>query len=843
MRSFLANSACNGYRPKGAGKGRRHPRPRLMKRLMEDRRVARFVVAPMGYGKSSLAAEYADSIFGFRNVFWVDCLSPCFLRDLDAGLIAQGLLTLSSSSSLAIFEDVPYLDDERAEAFSGALDCLLSEGWEVVATMLPPYDAFGERQSDRLVLDANDLLVDDVEADSSCGVSSEMASRKAERVAALVWGGSAERDSFLDSLKAAEMPAEMRLAALVALVLQDGTFEDLGALVRGLKCDSYRFLARHYPHLGIDLVSEEFSSIRVPLSRISRSFAPLLEETVERAAASGRDSLSMRLADLLVERGLFSRACETMGELCARKRRLSWIVRSHAEFVACGQVALLQDLFEGLGRRPSGLTPRALVDAAMRLKLLGDGKEAAKYASRAMSHPDSTLRIGCEAALLCDECGSGETAEKAERILERASALPPFAQDGQDDDLGILGAVAASRLRMRDDLFGAIEALEPYEDSIGSSEAALSHLSFLLACSNGHVVREGWATWSRDSREAAKSLATRCLGFNRSGKGGVGLLGALVMNELVSGAGWPSGDDARERAAESAVVGLMAQREEWGRRRRREKSTESARRAPSGDDQGRSSIPEMNVRLFGGMEVSIGGVPLGPDAFRKQRARTLLAVLVLHRGKEVPRRELLDIMWPASDWDRAVSNFYSLWSVLRKALSDEEGNCPYLVRHRSSCMVDSRLVTSDVDEFEELYRRLVFDAPDPRAWMGVFERLSSGFLCDLIPSESDNLYIEGMREKYRTRTVDACITAAMRLCDIQEPQVALWFAHAAFEVRGAGEDAYYALMRAQMMAGRRTSAMETYFSCLRFMGDELGMGPSERMVRLYDELLVGAGEE
>lgn len=37
--------------------------------MMLDRTVARFIVAPQGFGKTSLVCEYAESIFGFDNVF------------------------------------------------------------------------------------------------------------------------------------------------------------------------------------------------------------------------------------------------------------------------------------------------------------------------------------------------------------------------------------------------------------------------------------------------------------------------------------------------------------------------------------------------------------------------------------------------------------------------------------------------------------------------------------------------------------------------------------------------------------------------------------------------------
>lgn len=105
---YLENAACNGRRPKKIGPQRIYSRPRLVKRLVAERDVARFVVAPSGFGKTSLGLEYAASMFSFRGVHWLDCSSPCFLRDLDAGIIAKTLIARPAQLDLVVFDDVPF---------------------------------------------------------------------------------------------------------------------------------------------------------------------------------------------------------------------------------------------------------------------------------------------------------------------------------------------------------------------------------------------------------------------------------------------------------------------------------------------------------------------------------------------------------------------------------------------------------------------------------------------------------------------------------------------------------------------------------------------------------------
>ncbi|MEF9876407.1 MAG: SARP family transcriptional regulator, partial [Gordonibacter sp.] len=146
MTSYLAKSACNGHRPSHLASRRHYPRPDLIARLLRERHVARFLVAPVGFGKSGLAMEYAEVVFSFDQVFWIDGRSPCFLRDLDRGIIASELSALESRPFLAVFDDVPPLDAVRADSFSAAFDSLLARDCEVLVCCAPSCDAFAASQ-------------------------------------------------------------------------------------------------------------------------------------------------------------------------------------------------------------------------------------------------------------------------------------------------------------------------------------------------------------------------------------------------------------------------------------------------------------------------------------------------------------------------------------------------------------------------------------------------------------------------------------------------------------------------------------------------------------------------
>lgn len=157
MSAFLVNAACNGRPPMHLNALQHYPRPPLIARLLRERHVARFIVAPEGYGKTALALEYAETVFSFDQVYWLEGKSPCFLRDLDRRIVASTLLE-NPESFLVVMEDVPLLDGSRAELLSSMIDEFLDRGCEVLATCVPICDVYAKLQRDRVRLTAVDLL-------------------------------------------------------------------------------------------------------------------------------------------------------------------------------------------------------------------------------------------------------------------------------------------------------------------------------------------------------------------------------------------------------------------------------------------------------------------------------------------------------------------------------------------------------------------------------------------------------------------------------------------------------------------------------------------------------------
>lgn len=183
MTRFIQQSACEGRRPHGVVPDRLRSRPRLLSRLLEDRGALRLVVAPPGFGKATLAFEYASVMFQFEHVFWLRGSSPCFLRDLDAGVLAEAVLEADEHAALMVVTDLPLLTDDRAEAFAEVVERLADANCEVIATTTradAPMELFGRR----VVIGAAEMLVarEDLEEEPE-GVTDRRPLGLAERIA------------------------------------------------------------------------------------------------------------------------------------------------------------------------------------------------------------------------------------------------------------------------------------------------------------------------------------------------------------------------------------------------------------------------------------------------------------------------------------------------------------------------------------------------------------------------------------------------------------------------------------------------------------------------------------
>lgn len=882
MSTFLETCLCRGRGPQGVMTNHHIGRPDHIAAMLRERNVARFIVASAGFGRSSLAYEYADIVFSFQHVFWVRGTSPCFLRDLDAGAFPEGILALDRQAALVVWDDVPTLSHERAEAFAAVLDALLEQGVESVVVCAPSADLFGSLERDRLLFGAHDLLLSDEEMRAECDAGRlakqwEASCIDAMRIPSVRWCDHDAMALLVRGLQAEELPADARLVMLVLLLLEHGSLDDLLSFLPAERVEeAVQRIAAGYPLFGVDERTGLFHSLPVEVDTLLDAFGRCLDALAASSLHDGRGALCEHVADALLERGQAQRACSFALSCSTKKTGSLWLARQGWKLLAAGQVHPFCEFYQQMTRVSAGVADQLSAQRAWAALMLDDEASALRYGKRVMVSRTAEDRDQLVVQVLATRSGSQESrlqaaAELRRTLSDRANA-PLRSSDPREHDFADWILLAEVSLALCESAQDALEAwlrgLEEHRRTVyvsgipsegpepTSARKRSLRAALLLA-----------AAWLIDEC-AAGPLIDGSLGFDEV----AGFVRACLEEEArTERLGWHTVRAASAlervgsvsarmaaylpRAAESALlhraeIAFFEQQEAYRRAAAardlaaEQRETYRTEIPLQYDERERAAVPVLtrqsppmlHVRMFGGFEVRIGDTLLDDRAFRAVKIREFFQLLVLNRGREMSRDRLMEILWPESEEHRAKKNFYSIWSQLRALLS-LDGECPYLVRTHNGCRIDRRLVSSDMIDFDKVCRALLFESPEAEDWERLYLLVSTEYGEDLLACEAGNALIAEMRETFRTQLVDGIVAATKRLVRAGEGRGALWFAREALRRDPRREDVYIALMEAQILADQRAEALETYFSCRRFLSDQLGIDPSLRLVQLYRSVI------
>ena len=851
MTVFISRAACHGRRPNVLTPRKIRERPVLMTLLLRNREVARFIVAPDGYGKTSCALEYAETIFDWARVYWINAASPCFLRDLDAGVIAEACFSYDDKASLVVFDDLPMLDDERVQLFSRQVDELLSHGCEVIATCVPTCDRTDTIQPDGICVKARDLLLADDELQGFSPYGDRLPAVSgytpaAKRIAGLVWAPEEIRDQFSRGVLGEEMPADLLLAMASTLVFGHGTFDDI-ASIASVSRDVIAPLLDDYPHLGFTQDIDVFEAPEVSVASLSFPLRKYAKKLLSRSTYETFTEIVYAWATQLVHMGRGDRACALIGEVCPRFDRAQWML-SHADelvrracFFPLVRIARDRDCSKGHTRmRLSAL------EALCRC-MLGDETGGLKSANRHAFDDAAPLDARLLSLLVIARKAQEPLVSEACEYM--ASIVPPDYSDASGCDARWLtlarACLAANRgvdvlagdwATMRetgvDDETLCVCASWLFSMAAEAEETDLPRLATLLRPVERFVRSrlDSQVSQSVDYYTASAGLALEearehglMLGDGPLRASALIRLHEVALNIL-----------NQRRAYDEDAQARSLMRGDWAATHPDALLTQSRERIVL---RVKHEVPLLNVRLFGCFEARVGDSVIEPYKFKRSTARSLLAMLALSEGREISRETIAASLWPYSPGELGKKNFYTVWSQLRHVLMLPDGTCPYLVRHQYGCSIDPKLVRSDVSRLNEICRDLLFGVPGPEQWSQLYTEVNRDFSYELMPSDRKNPFISRARNDYQNRLVDALVSATISATEQKSPRWGIWFGREALAHDDTREDAYVALIRAQKAAEQRTAAMDTYLRCRRVLSEKLGIDPSPETRRLYESLL------
>ena len=209
-------------------------------------------------------------------------------------------------------------------------------------------------------------------------------------------------------------------------------------------------------------------------------------------------------------------------------------------------------------------------------------------------------------------------------------------------------------------------------------------------------------------------------------------------------------------------------------------------------------MPILQVRFFGTIEISFAGEKLPLPATRK--AQSLLAYLILNRGKSQPRNRLVELFWGDRPEEKARGSLSTaLW-------------------HISHCLPEKKYILSDVTSVQFnpdldlcLDSEQFIDLISHNDIIGLQSALAlykgdfmDGFYDDWIIQERyrlESLYLDGLARLMSAFEMkmeyNAALETALRLLTLDSLR----------------EDAHRVAMRVYCQVGQRNAALEQYQRC------------------------------
>ncbi len=251
----------------------------------------------------------------------------------------------------------------------------------------------------------------------------------------------------------------------------------------------------------------------------------------------------------------------------------------------------------------------------------------------------------------------------------------------------------------------------------------------------------------------------------------------------------------------------------------------------------------LHVRLLGNFVLKRGNTVIADALWKRQTAKDLFKFLCLHADTVFTQEQLLDILWPETDPQKARSGLWSAVTAIRSALEPElttRAKSRYILcinkTYRLSLPPGSTL---DIRLFEhEAEKGFVFVREEDTARASIhLERALELYGDDLLP---ENLYSDWCAEErerlrlvfirvlknmgeiyFQRRDMDKCISAMYRVIGLDP-----W-----------DEEAYLNLMKFYVLMGNDLKAVEIFRLCSRQLEEELGIGPNKKLQDLFERIM------
>ena len=250
--------------------------------------------------------------------------------------------------------------------------------------------------------------------------------------------------------------------------------------------------------------------------------------------------------------------------------------------------------------------------------------------------------------------------------------------------------------------------------------------------------------------------------------------------------------------------------------------------------------PAVRVYVLGRFRVLVGDHPVPDGAWRRRKARQLFKCLLSRHGRRLTKDEAVELLWPESDPEAALTNLRSTVFALRRALmtSGNDSGSPgeLVVVDRDTVRLRAGPeIWVDADAFETALARAA-GAANPSPLLEEADTLYAG---DYLPDDLYEDWATERREALKRAWTHLQLVLARARERRGDPDGAVAALQRLSAADPCDERAARELMQLLARQGRRSDALRVYQRLERALRDELGVEPADETSALQRGIVAG----
>ena len=253
-------------------------------------------------------------------------------------------------------------------------------------------------------------------------------------------------------------------------------------------------------------------------------------------------------------------------------------------------------------------------------------------------------------------------------------------------------------------------------------------------------------------------------------------------------------------------------------------------------DSKNESKCQFTAYMLGRFRLDLNGTPL--KKIPGGRSGMLLKYLIYHHKKNIPREQLMELLWPDADPETARNRLNVALNSLRRSLRTGSSTDVIVYEDGKYYLDSSWQVWLDVDEFENHHTKeqRLEGQKNPHQTTRFLQVAANLYQGDFLEEDLYEEWTIPIRERLRLAYLDALYKLCQHYFQLEQFAACASLCQTILQWDSCREDVHCLLMRCYTAQNQLPLALRQYQLCMEALSEELGVQPSASTTSLYKQL-------